>query len=89
MQTEKDGELEKEKRNKGKKSTNQQENDGKEEQKSVVNRFLRVKCKVDAILSHGIGAWGCITVELKIPERKHGMVESEFSWRGENKGKMG
>lgn len=60
---------------------------GKKKQKSVVNRFPRVKCKVDAILGHG--AWGCITVELKIPERKHGMVKSEFGGRGENKGKMG
>lgn len=89
MQTEKDGELEKEERNKGNKSTNKQENNGKEKQKSVVNRFPRVRCRVDAILAHCVGVQGCITVELRIPERKHGMVKSEFGERGDKKGKMG
>lgn len=59
-QTEKDGELEKEERNKGKKST-KQENNGKEKQKSVVNRFPRVRCKVDVILGRcrGTGMHRC------------------------------
>ncbi len=48
-QTEKDGELEKEEKNIGKKST-KQENNGKEKQKSDVSRFPRVRCKVDVIL---------------------------------------
>lgn len=81
-QTEKDGELEREERNKGKKPT-KQENNGKEKQKSVVNRFPRVRCKVDVILGHCDGAQGCITVELRIPDRKHEMVKSEFCVRGE------
>lgn len=91
MQTEKDGELEKEERNKGEKST-KQENNGKEKQKSVVNRFPRVRCKVDVILGHCVGAQGCIAVELRIPDRKHGMINSEFGGRGEEgreEGRMG
>lgn len=83
-QTDKDGELEKEERIKGRNST-KQENNGKEKQKSVVNRFPRVRCEVDVILGRCVGARGCIAVELRILDRKHGMVKSEFGGKGERK----
>lgn len=47
---------------------------------------------MDAILDHSVGARGCIAVELRIPERKHGMVKSEFDGgaeEGSEEGKMG
>lgn len=50
--------------------------------KKSVNRFPRVRCKVDVILGHCVGAQGCIAVELWIPDRKHGMIKSEFGGRG-------
>lgn len=86
MQTEKDGELEKEERNKGKKSTKPKDN-GKEKkkQKSFVNRFPRVRWKVDVILGHCGGAQGCIAVERRIPDRRRyrdGMIQSEYGGRG-------
>lgn len=37
---------------------------------------------MDAILGRGVGARGCIAVELRSPERRHGMAESEFSGGG-------
>lgn len=38
---------------------------------------------MDVILGHCGGARGCIAVELRIPDRKHGMIKSEFGRRGE------
>lgn len=76
-QTEKDGELEKEERSKGERGQQKQKNNGKEKQKSVVNRFPKVRCSIDAILGHWVRAQGCISVELTVPERKHEMAECE------------
>lgn len=55
----------------------------REKQKSVVSRFPRMRCRVDAILGRSVGAQGCITVELRIPERKHGMAKNESGQRKE------
>lgn len=73
MQTEMDGKLEKGKINK-KKSTKQQ-NNGKEKQKSVVNRFPWVRWKVYAILGHCVRAQGWM--------HRHGAQDSwEETWNG-------
>lgn len=73
MQTEMDGKLEKGKINK-KKSTKQQ-NNGKEKQKSVVNRFPWVRWKVYAILGHCVRAQGWM--------HRYGAQDSwEETWNG-------
>jgi len=38
---------------------------------------------MDVILGRGGGTQGCIAVELRIPDRKHGVVKSEFGGKGE------
>lgn len=44
---------------------------------------------MDVILGRGGGTQGCIAVELRIPDRKHGVVKSEFGGKGEGGEKKG
>lgn len=68
---------------------NQQENNGEETQKSLVNRFPRVRCRADAILGLYIRTKGCITVKLSVPERKDGMAKGESGQRREEERILG
>lgn len=70
MQTEKDGE-----------EINRRTMERKH--RNLVNRFPRVRCRADAILGLCVRTKGCITVELRVPERKDGMAESESGQRRE------